>query len=205
MNLTVLMLAAGRSRRFGAADKLMAELGGRPLIAHAIAAQAGLAADRVAVVGPDSGAAGLLAAAGFRLVVNPAPEKGQGGSLAQGAAAVATGRVLVMLGDMPFVTPDLLARLAGHEGRAVAWNGQRRSPPALFAAADQAALLGAIGDEGARGLLAEAERVRAAAGELEDVDTMAALVAARRVFALHPSTSPLLSVSPPYPSASPRA
>ena len=181
--LAVLMLAAGRSRRFGADDKLMADLAGRPLIAHAIAAQAGLEAERVAVVGPDRAAAGLLEAAGFRLVVNPAPQDGQGGSLALGVAAVASERVLVMLGDMPVVTPALLGRLAACECRAVAWDGERRSPPAVFAAADRAALLGARGDAGARTLLAGAEPVRAAAGELEDVDTVAALEAARRAFA----------------------
>lgn len=187
--LTVLMLAAGQSRRFGAADKLMAHLHGRPLIVHAIAAQAELAAERVAVVGPDSAAAGLLEGAGFRLVVNPAPEEGQGGSLALGAED-ASGRVLVMLADMPFVTPDLLARLAACNGRAVAFDG-RRSPPALFAEADRPALLAAAGERGAPELLAKAEPVPAAPGELDDVDTPEALRAAREVFAVaSPSSSP---------------
>ena len=205
MSLTVLMLAAGRSRRFGAADKLMTGLAGRPLIAHAIAAQAGLAAERVAVVGPEGEAAGLLEAAGFALVVNPAPEEGQGGSLALGVKAAAEGCVLVMLGDMPFVTPTLLGRLLACGGRAVAWDGKRRSPPALFAATDRTILFRASGDAGARELLAGAEPVRAAAGELEDVDTLEALEAARRTFAHHLSASLPSSVSPLHPSASPRA
>ena len=183
MSLTVLMLAAGLSRRFGAQDKLMADLGGRPLIAHALAAQAGLTAERVSLVGALDGTAELLRAAGFGLVVNPASERGQGGSLALGAAAVTSGRVLVMLADMPFVTPDLLARLAACEGRAVAFDGRRRSPPALFAGADRPALLAAAGERGARDLLTAAEPVPVASGELDDVDTREALAKARERFA----------------------
>jgi len=182
----VLILAAGQSRRFGAADKLMAELHGRPLIAYAIAAQAGLMAERVAVVGPESAAAGLLAAAGFRLVTNPAPHDGQGGSLALGVAAVSGTRTLVMLGDMPFVTPELLARLAACEVRAAASDGARRSPPALFPRADYPALLTSTGDQGARTLLATAEPVLARAAELRDVDTPEALREANRA----PKTPP---------------
>lgn len=173
--LTVLLLAAGQSRRFGAADKLMAGLHGRPLIGHILAAQAGLTAERVAVVGPDGAAAGLLTAAGFRLVVNAHPEAGQGRSLALGVAAVAGERVLVMLGDMPFVTPDLLVRLADFEVRAAASDGPRRSPPALFPRADFAALMRTAGDRGARALLATAEPVLAAPKELRDIDTLEAL------------------------------
>ena len=181
--LTLLMLAAGQSRRFGAADKLTALLHGQPVIGHILAAQAGLTAKRVAVVGPDSAAAGLLSAAGFRLVVNPAPDSGQGASLALGAAAVGCGRVLVMLGDMPFVTHDLLSRLATCERRAVADDGQRRSPPALFLAADRPALLAAKGERGARELLAEADPVRAEPDELIDVDTPDAMQVAEARFA----------------------
>lgn len=182
MTLTVLMLAAGRSRRFGAADKLMAPLGGRPLIAHAVAAQAGLpgdlVAERVAVVGPCCPAAGLLTAAGFRLVVNERPDEGQGRSLALGAAAWSSDRLLILLADMPLVTPDLLIRLAGCRARAAASDGRRPSPPALFPRADRPALLAADGDRGARDLLAGAATVPARPGELRDVDTPEALAEA---------------------------
>ena len=180
--LTVLMLAAGRSRRFGEGDKLMAGLRGRPLIDHAIAAQSHIVAQRVAVVGPDGAAGDLLSAAGFRLVVNPAPDDGQGRSLALGVAQVAGGRVLVLLGDMPFLTPELLTRVASHECRAVASDGVRRSPPALFPGSDRAVLLGATGDRGAHAVLAAAELVPATPDELRDIDTPEALRAANAGF-----------------------
>lgn len=172
--LAILLLAAGRSRRFGAADKLVALLGGRAVVDWAVAAQSGLDARRVAVVGPNGGVAERLAAAGFECVVNPDDEAGQGRSLALGTRAVldeGAERMLVMLGDMPLVTPGLLARLLSAGDHAAAWDGMRPGPPALFPGRLFASLAALDGEEGARGLLSGAVRVAAGAGELTDIDT----------------------------------
>ena len=176
--LAVLLLAAGRSRRFGAADKLTALLDGRAVVEWVVVAQAGLEARRVAVVGPDSAAAERLAAAGFALVVNPDLVAGQGRSLALGAEAVSvTGadRVLVLLADMPRVTPTLLERLLAAGDHAAAFDGAHVGPPAVFPRRCFAALTTVEGDRGASGLLDGAARVAAAPSELVDVDTPAAL------------------------------
>ncbi len=178
--LAVLLLAAGRSRRFGAADKLMAGLDGRPVVEWAIGAQAGLTARRFAVVGPDGGAAAArLAAAGFERVVNPDPTAGQGHSLALGAAAVArtteTERMLVLLGDMPRVTPALLARLLAAGDFAASSDGSRSGPPALFPRRLFGELARLRGEHGGRDWLAGAVPVIADPGELGDIDTVADL------------------------------
>ncbi len=117
-----LVLAAGEARRFGAAKQL-AELGGRPLIEHALAALSGL--DRVVVVlgahadeiraGADLGAA--------ELVDCPEWADGMSASLRCGLAALAgAGEVVITLADQPFITAAVVARvrsLPGPAARAV--------------------------------------------------------------------------------------
>src|SRR4051812_169467 len=54
---SVILPAAGRSTRFGGGDKLLAPLGGRPVLAHTLAAFLGRA-DVTTIVIPASGGAG---------------------------------------------------------------------------------------------------------------------------------------------------
>ena len=111
----ILLLASGLSSRFGAGDKLMANLNGRPILARAAGALANRpVAKRVAVVGKDQTARkACLEALGFEIVLNPAPEDGQGRTLAIGSQyvrdATEADSVLILLGDMPFVTDTHLA------------------------------------------------------------------------------------------------
>lgn len=92
-----LLLAADLSRRFGGDDKLLALFRGQALVSHAAAVMAQLSLDRrLAVVSSGEVERHL---AGFDLVRNPAPENGQGVSLALGAAAaerLGATRLLVM-------------------------------------------------------------------------------------------------------------
>ena len=178
------LLAAGASRRFGAADKLLAGLRGRPLVAHAAAAlrQSGLAPLIAVTTNPQ--VAALLPE--FRIVRPDLPDPAQSDSLRAGIAAaraLGAARVVVALGDMPDVPPDLLRAVAARATDtlpAAATDGARVLPPACFPAALFDALLVARGDRGARGLLAglpEAQRVPAAPGALRDIDTPADLAA----------------------------
>jgi molybdenum cofactor cytidylyltransferase len=175
------LLAAGRSTRFGGA-KLMHRLAdGRPIALAS--AQALLAATSrvVAVVNAnDAALRSMLADAGIDLIVSPARNEGIGTSLASAVAATpsATGWV-VALGDMPFVqSPTIDAVLRALEaGAAIAvptYQG-RRGHPVGFASAFRSALLALKGDVGARELFAEhaSEVVRIACddpGILRDVD-----------------------------------
>ena len=177
--LAVLMLAAGRSRRFGSADKLMAPLDGRAVLDWAIAAQAGLTAGRFAVA-RSGAAADRLSANGFAVTLNDDPAAGQGRSLALGAAAVMVSdadRMLVLLGDMPRVTSSLLDRLVAAGPFAATIADGRAGPPALFPRRLFGALSELDGDRGAQRWLADAVRVPAREGELGDVDTVADLQA----------------------------
>jgi molybdenum cofactor cytidylyltransferase len=117
--LAAVILAAGRSRRFGG-DKLLAEWQGRPLLWYvldvtaAARASGSLADARVVVAANDDGVAALAHSAGLPCVVNPDSDQGLSTSLRCGLAALPadTGAALVLPGDQPMIRLDVIARLA---------------------------------------------------------------------------------------------
>jgi molybdenum cofactor cytidylyltransferase len=190
------LLVAGASARFGDGSKLTATLSGKPLLcypAHALI-DAGFDA-RMAVCRPgDAGLRGLLAAEDFELVPNPRHDAGMGTSIAAAAGHArekdADG-LLILPGDMPFVTAETLERIrdafAPDEGRSiiVAKAGDRRGPPTLFGRDYFGALCALQGDEGGKSVVEahpdEVFEVECAdEGELDDVDTTGALAEAEK-------------------------
>lgn len=181
--IVVALLAAGRSRRFGEQDKLVATLAGRPLLHWAAAAGRSInAAQHLVIAGPDFPQ--QLLPDDYGLLVNPAPEAGLASSLriaAGHARAVDALALLVLLGDMPLVTSahlrSILAMHAGGAGRPIFSRNraQAAQPPALFPASLLSELEGLSGDSGARGFAEQALFVEAAADMLFDVDTPADL------------------------------
>jgi molybdenum cofactor cytidylyltransferase len=174
VTIAAVLLAAGRSTRFGTADKLAAPLGDKPLGHHAAGTLATLPlAARFVVCRP-----GPHAWPGFERIVNARPEAGLAHSIALGIAAARRGgaeAVLVALADMPFVTAAHLARLLDrHDGPdtlVASSDGHHRMPPALFGARWFDALEELTGDRGARALLDRAKEVVASPEELRDIDT----------------------------------
>lgn len=200
--VVAIVLAAGRSARMGAdCNKLVEDVGGRPLIAWPVDAlrEAGLEAIVVVTGFEAERVEAALAGRGCRFVRHAGWAEGMGSSLACGARAVAASdpgveAVLVCVGDLPglraaHVAP-VLAAARGADGRiaperiVVPGLDGRSGHPVLFGAGWLARLARLAGDEGARALVREqAERVvRVAqpdAGGLADVDTPAALASAR--------------------------
>lgn len=193
--IAALVLAAGRSTRMGTANKLLAEVGGSPLIARAVdAALASRARPVVVVTGHE--AERVLAALGGRKVTvvhNPDYAAGLSTSLRRGIDALPRDidGALVCLADMPLVSGATLDRLIGAfsppEGRAICvptWQGKRGNP-VLFASRFFAEIRALAGDVGARHLIGDyAELVAEVAvpdeSVLTDVDTPEALSALRR-------------------------
>lgn len=187
MTVGAILLAAGSARRMGE-DKLIADLGGKPLVEHALAAihTAGLAGPIIAVA-PGSALAARFAGQG-RLVEVMDHALGMGHSLraAIGQVPADWTAVLVCLGDMPFVRPETLALLASrataaaiirpvHEGRP--------GNPLLWGRDHFARLARLTGDRGGRDLLRQhpAELMECDdGGVLIDIDTPEALDLARR-------------------------
>ena len=168
-DVALVLLAAGRSQRFGA-RKLEADLHGAPLGLHAARLFAGFSiAQHLAVVGPDALA---FAAHGFTVIINPAPEAGQSSSLRLGVGAVTAKACLIALADMPFVTrAHVAAMFAQFDGSRLASScAGRIMPPALFGQQHFAALMNLSGDQGARVLLRDAPFVVGDARCLADID-----------------------------------
>ncbi len=174
--VALVLLAAGRSERFGASEKLSMPLSGLPLGLHVAQTLTGMDfARRIAVVGtgaPD------YAAVGLECIMTDKPDAGMGYSLSRGIMALAGNPVeaaLIVLADMPFVTKDHVARmLKAFTGQALAssW-GVRPTPPALFPRDSFGALSELDGDYGARGMLQHARLVRGSELSLTDIDTLA--------------------------------
>ena len=178
--LHVVVLAAGRGTRFGG-GKLEADCAGKPLGRWAIDAVegAGLGPGTI-VTGPE----GAGFAEGWIVLVNPRPELGLGSSLALAARAALEGEasaLLVLLADMPLVTPDYLRELAAaHSPAATRQADGHAGVPALLdrALLERAAEL--AGDRGAGSLLGDATLLDPPPGMLRDVDTSADLAQAER-------------------------
>jgi CTP:molybdopterin cytidylyltransferase MocA len=105
-----LILAAGRGSRFGG-GKMLALIHGRPMLQHVLDAAAAAKLDPVvAVLGADATLIErTLAWRGERRLVNPDPDRGLSSSLAIGLNALGDQqRVLILLGDQPFVSVEHL-------------------------------------------------------------------------------------------------
>ncbi|CAA9458837.1 MAG: Molybdenum cofactor cytidylyltransferase [uncultured Rubrobacteraceae bacterium] len=160
-DVSAVVLAAGAARRFGG-GKLLAEVGGRPLIHHALLNLADApVGETIVVVG--AGAEGIREACKafeVRVVENPEWAAGQSTSVRAGILACGpeARAVVVLLGDQPFVGKEAIKKLiAAFEGGArvaVATYGGRRRNPVLFAREAWPLLVEELsGDEGARSVL----------------------------------------------------
>jgi CTP:molybdopterin cytidylyltransferase MocA len=157
-----LVLAAGGSTRMGR-PKQLAELGGRPLLAHALAALDEAPVDRVVVA--LGGAAGevldRVELGRAEPLVVEGWAAGMGHVLAATLARAGDGwaAVVVLLGDQPLVPGRAVARLveawrAGAGPVVTATYGGRPGNPKLFDRRLLPDLLRLTGDTGARALVA---------------------------------------------------
>jgi len=193
-NIAALVLAAGRSSRMGGPNKLLAEIGGRPLARIVTEAALGSRARPVIVVTGHQRERVEAALAGLpvEFVHNPDFADGLGTSLKAGIGALPaqSDGVVVCLGDMPQVDAPMIDRLAdalapdkgsliavptidGKRGNPVVWS--RRFFPELMAVE---------GDIGARHLIgrygeAVVEVPLSGTAALTDIDTPEALEAVR--------------------------
>lgn len=158
-----ILLAAGRSIRFGAGQKLLALYRGKPLLSHALGTLHGLdVAHRVVVIGAgDPEIAALVAGSDAEIVTNARTAEGMGTSIAAGIAALRPGTeaAFVLLGDMPAIAvTDVEALAAAFDptsGKTICLPVHRgqRGHPVLFGRDHFDALLALTGDRGARAIL----------------------------------------------------
>ena len=179
-DVALVLLAAGRSSRFGG-EKLSAKLNGRSVIHRTmqVAERAGFTRN-ILVCRPDQ--AGDFASDGWDIVTNADYRDGLSTSIRQGVAAAHRSTcVVLILGDMPFVTADHLALLARGEGVIFTRHPDGRPGcPAAFPAEAFARLKTLEGDRGAASLDFPGARLvdPADRGMLADIDTPADLARA---------------------------
>lgn len=194
-NVAAIILAAGRSTRMGGPNKLLAELGGKPLVRTVTEQALASKANGVIVVTGHQAELVEKALSGLKVkfVRNPDFAEGLASSVKAGIAAVpanADGAV-VCLGDMPLISSDLIDRLieafAPDTGNliAVPVSDGRRGNPVLWSRRFFTELMTLDGDIGARHLIARHSEAVAEVpvegfGAFLDIDTPQALADARR-------------------------
>lgn len=182
-----LILAAGAGTRFGNEPKQLAELEGRPLLGHAIAAQCAVAElERIAVV-LGAHAEQILARVDFMRaepVVCERWEDGQALSLRRGiehlTADAHVTKAIVTLGDQPRMTAELIARFVDEPPATRAVYDGRPGHPVVLGPVQMRLIGNLHGDRGARGLLQGGKTIEC--GHLRsarDVDTPEDLEAIR--------------------------
>lgn len=186
--VVALLLAAGQSSRMEV-NKLLADVGGVPLVRRTAEAVRGAVDAMIAVTGRDAAhVAKALEGLDVSIVHNPDYRHGLSTSLKRGLEAVPpdADALLVCLADMPLVDAGVVRRLvaafnpAEHRSICVPVHQGERGNPVLWGRQHFGALGGLSGDRGARGLFDQLadELVEVAMPDravLTDIDTPEAL------------------------------
>lgn len=181
MKLGIVLLAAGKSERFGS-NKLIADFGGRPLVCRTLEAMNAVPAEKRCVVTGSEAVAVLAGKYGCSVIDNGEPELGQSHSIHLGVRAMSgMDAVLFLVGDQPLLCGESLLLLVqsymgGGKGIACLRDQSHMGNPAVFGAEYFPELLALQGDRGAKGILRAHEDdllvVSALGGnELSDADT----------------------------------
>ena len=185
MKLGVVLLAAGKSVRFGS-NKLLADYCGRPMVCCVLEALQLLFADKICVVAGDDSVAALAHEYGCDVICNHEPQIGQSHSIHLGVSAMKDmDAALLVAGDQPRLTGESLCALveafcASPKGLACLRDETHMGNPAVFSKAYFPQLLALSGDRGAKRILtAYQEDLLVVSclyqGELADADTPQAL------------------------------
>ena len=190
MKLGCVVMAAGESRRFGEANKLLQEFDGVPLYVRALSAVPEQVFDRVCVVTGYAPIQSLARERGFLTAVNDRPELGISRTIQLGLEQMPDcDGVMFMTTDQPLLTADTLRKLAAAFAEdsncmyAAAHDGKRGNP-CLFPRDLFDELRALEGDAGgSRVIKKHPDRLHlleVPAAELEDCDTAEALNALKK-------------------------
>jgi molybdenum cofactor cytidylyltransferase len=182
-----LILAAGAGTRFGDQPKQLAELDGRPLLEHAIAAQCAVPELERIVVVLGANAPAIMERVNFmraQTVVCEEWHDGQAASLRRGIEALTASahvrKVIVTLGDQPRISSAVISRFVEEPpGTRAVYDG-RPGHPVVLGPVQMRAIGNLRGDRGARGLLSGGRTIECAQlTSARDVDTPQDLEAIR--------------------------
>ncbi|MEM8798829.1 MAG: nucleotidyltransferase family protein [Pseudomonadota bacterium] len=171
-DIPVIILAAGRSVRFGETNKLLTQINGAPLITHTLSAAADAGISRMiivtgheaeaveAAVGSWQEGRGGIASHHIRFIYNEVYHDGMGSSVATGVRQIppGTSSAFLTVGDLRHPKAETYQKLwQAHCGRAdriaVAKNGDQPGHPVLIGQDHFAAFANLNGDTGGREIL----------------------------------------------------
>ena len=139
MAVSLIVLAAGQGTRMNSdRPKVLHEIGGAPLVVHAMKAGAALEPDRTVVVtgtGADEVEAAVQDWNPDAICVRQEPQLGTGHAVLQARDALAgvAGDAIILYGDTPFITPETLDRMRdARRGHAIVVLGFRPADPARY-------------------------------------------------------------------------
>ncbi len=168
-DIALILLASGLSRRFGHDDKLLAPLGGKPLLSYSAAlTMPNYNPYRLAVIDAEIKAReDIVQSQGWDIIRNPNPMDGQAASLAlaiKHLQALAHIRAcIIILADMPFVSEVHLEAMVSRASDPISAVISRYQgtlcPPTLFKRDSFEALAALSGDKGAKSVLRTLEHV----------------------------------------------
>mgnify|MGYP001553181321 CR=1 FL=1 len=155
--ITGLLLAAGRSRRFGA-NKLLAEIDSRALVMHAADSLSPCTRTMAVVRRDDLTLQAMLSEASIELVFNDRADSGMGSSIACGVAASRhSAGWCVLPADMPFVltstTRQVVKALQRNASLAAPFYNSKRGHPVGFSREYINELMALDSERGARGII----------------------------------------------------
>ena len=187
MRIGAVVLAAGQSRRFGE-NKLLTDIGGRPMVGIALDLLHEVGGLDIAAVVSDPAVEAVVRARGVRVIANSQPEMGQAHSIALAAQAMrGMDALLLMAADQPRLSAQSVMRLVqafceGEHGMACLQDETHAGNPAIFAARYFDELAALSGDCGAKRVMKRHPQdvlfvPCASEGELADADTPQALAA----------------------------
>lgn len=177
-DIALLLMAGGRSERFGEQDKLLAVLNGRPLAMHSAERLAQFSwARKIAVCGTSLRTE--LENLGYE-TIQPADGNGLGDNISLAARNLTSPiAVLIALADMPFVPPMHITEMVQSVStdHAIACTEAREGlmPPALIGKAHFHQLVSLSGEQGAKSILklnaAHVIAIAVPEGDVVDIDT----------------------------------
>lgn len=179
MKTAGIVLAAGHSKRFGETDKLLSNLNNQPLSKYSADTVSSVDLDlRIAVVSNPK-VADIFD--GFLIVQSNGQQSESLRVAVRLAIAHKMDRIVILLGDMPFVTDETinsLLLLSEYKHIVACSDGSKRSVPAVFSANYFQELLNISGDKGASKLIKQLPKtclLDVNEQVLQDIDTKADL------------------------------
>ena len=175
-DVVLILLAAGKSERFGIPNKLEVEFLGQPVGFHVVTALEGMPfKDRMVVT---DGCQLDFASRGYTVIHNDDPDAGMSRSVKLGvkhAKENGAAAVLIALADMPRLTTAHIYRLFdavdSDDAVVASSDGVEPKPPAVFGRGQFDFLMTLEGDAGARDLVKAGRHVVTSPAELIDIDT----------------------------------